>query len=125
MNTGQRELVVDNATDPRPAPPPRDQSAGFLIPARPPGPAPALRRTAGAGRRTTRSVQGSVGTETQRKADRGRAALRHPEDEPRRHRSPASAEPRPEDGQELRRTRPGRARVDAPGHRPEVHRPAL
>src|SRR3954465_9236432 len=123
MNTGQRELVVDNATDPRPAPPPRDQSAGFLIPARPPGPPSALlrpsfgppsalRRTAGAGRRTTRSVQGSVGTETQRKADRGRAALRHPEDEPRRHRSPASAEPRPEDGQELRRTRPGRARVD-------------
>lgn len=30
MNRGQRELVVDNATDRRRAPPPRDYSTGFL-----------------------------------------------------------------------------------------------
>lgn len=88
----------------------------------------AVRPTVVAGRRNVRSVRGSVAslktqrhrrrlnvTEDLRKADRGRAALRHLEDQSGRHRDPASAEPRAQDGQEFRRASP---RVSVSGRTP-------
>ena len=60
-----------------------------------------------------------------RRDSRGRGALRHPEDQPRRHRGAALPQPRAQDGHQLHRSGRGLQGMGEPGHRPEEHRQAV